>query len=90
MSRYEINELVYFGLANPSQTSPVPTSAFYEPWMTTNYAQYDLDLANQLLDEMGLDQRDADGFRLRPDGKPCSSTSRFRYRKMPGGKSVSW
>ena len=69
INRDEINELVYFGLANPSQTSPVPTSAFYEPWMATNYAQYDPDLANQLLDEMGLDQRDAEGFRLRPDGE---------------------
>ena len=69
INREEINELVYFGLANPSQASPVPASAFYEPWMTTNYAQFDPDLANQLLDEMGLDQRDADGFRLRPDGE---------------------
>ncbi len=69
INREEINELVYFGLANPSQNSLVPTSAFYEPWMTTNYAQYDPDLANQLLDEMGLDQRDGDGFRLRPDGE---------------------
>ena len=37
--------------------------------MPTHYAQYDPDLANQLLDEMGLDQRDGDGFRLRPDGE---------------------
>ena len=53
IDRDEINELVYFGLANPSQASPVPASAFYEPWMTTNYAQFDPDLANQLLDEIG-------------------------------------
>ena len=69
IDRDEINELVYFGLANPSQASPVPASAFYEPWMTTNYAQFDPDLSNQLLDEIGLDQRDSDGFRLRPDGE---------------------
>ncbi len=69
IDRHEINELVYFGLANPSQNAPVPTSAFYEPWMPEYYAQYDPDLANQLLDEMGLDQRDAEGFRLRPDGE---------------------
>ena len=31
------------------------------------FAQYDVDLANQLLDEMGLDKRDADDFRLRLD-----------------------
>ncbi len=69
INRDEINELVYFGLANASQTGMVPSSAFYEPWMSTNYAQYDPNLANQLLDEMGLDQRDAEGFRIRPDGE---------------------
>lgn len=69
INRQEINDLVYFGLATPSQAVPTPNSAFYEDWMTDYYAQYDPDLANQLLDEMGLDQRDADGFRLRPDGE---------------------
>ncbi len=69
IDRDEINELVYFGLANASQNSPVPSSLFFEDWMPTHYAQYDPDLANQLLDEMGLDQRDADGFRMRPDGE---------------------
>ena len=69
IDRNEINELVYFGLANASQNSPVPSSLFFEDWMPTHFAQYDPDLANQLLDEMGLDQRDADGFRMRPDGE---------------------
>ena len=69
INRDEINELVYFGLANASANSPVPSSLFFEDWMPTHYAQYDPDLANQLLDEMGLDQRDGDGFRLRPDGE---------------------
>ncbi|MCY4538958.1 MAG: ABC transporter substrate-binding protein [Chloroflexi bacterium] len=69
IDRSEINELVYFGLANASQNSPVPSSLFFEDWMPTHYAQYDPDLANQLLDEMGLDQRDAEGFRMRADGE---------------------
>lgn len=69
INRDEINELIYFGLANASQNAPVPTSLFYEDWMPSHYAQYDPDLANQLLDEMGLDQRDGDGFRMRPDGE---------------------
>ena len=69
INRNEINELVYFGLATPSQTAPTPTSSFYQDWMTDYFAQYDPDQANQLLDEMGLDQRDSDGFRLRPDGE---------------------
>jgi peptide/nickel transport system substrate-binding protein len=32
-------------------------------------ATLDLDAANQALDELGLDQRDADGIRLLPDGR---------------------
>lgn len=69
INRQEINDLVYFGLATPSQAVPTPNSLFYEDWMIDYFAQYDPELANQLLDEMGLDQRDADGFRLRPDGE---------------------
>jgi peptide/nickel transport system substrate-binding protein len=69
IDRDEINELVYFGLATPSQAAPTPDSLFYEPWMTDYYAQFDPDQANQLLDEMGLDKRDSDGYRLRPDGQ---------------------
>ena len=72
IDRNEINELVYFGLATASQSAPTPVSAFYKPWMTTHWAQYDPDLANQLLDEMGMGERDGDGWRLRPDGEPFS------------------
>ena len=33
---------------------------------------HDLDAANQLLDEIGLTNKDDDGFRLGPDGKPIT------------------
>jgi len=69
INRDEINDLVYFGLATPRQASPTPGSAFYANWMGDYYASFDVEQANVLLDEMGLDQRDADGFRLRPDGQ---------------------
>ncbi len=69
INREEINQLVYFGLAIPSQAAPTVNSLFFEPWMPSYFADYDPDKANQLLDEMGLDKRDADGFRLRPDGE---------------------
>ena len=29
-------------------------------------------MANKLLDEMGLDKKDAQGYRLKPDGKRCT------------------
>ena len=54
LNRQEIIDNVYFGLAQlPELTS----------------SEYNLDKANQLLDEMGMDKKDEDGFRLGPDGK---------------------
>jgi peptide/nickel transport system substrate-binding protein len=35
----------------------------------TNPSEYNVDEANRLLDEMGLNKKDSDGFRLGPDGK---------------------
>jgi peptide/nickel transport system substrate-binding protein len=54
MNREEILDAVYFGLAEL-------------PWQIPS--EYDPDEANRLLDEMGLDQRDADGWRVGPDGQ---------------------
>jgi len=71
ISREEINEALYLGLARPMQGLPADplSNPFVEPWMEAYMIEYDPDRANELLDEMGLTERDADGFRLRPDGK---------------------
>jgi len=69
IDRSEINESLFFGLSRTGQQAPIPSSKYYKPAYGEAWAQYDPDLANQLLDEMGLDQRDAEGFRLRPDGE---------------------
>jgi peptide/nickel transport system substrate-binding protein len=69
IDRDEVNESLFFGTARMGQASVMPMSKYYKEQYGTAWAQYDPDLANQLLDEMGLDQRDSDGFRLRPDGE---------------------
>jgi len=69
MNRDEINNLVYFGKATPRQASPVPSDSYYKEWMGNHFVQYDPKLANKLLDEMGMDKRDSDGFRIGPNGK---------------------
>jgi peptide/nickel transport system substrate-binding protein len=81
LDRETINEVVYLGQGTPSQgvTSP------YSPWGRTTEEgkalmeqwrnlgiEYDVDKANQLLDSVGLDKKDADGFRLLPSGKRLS------------------
>jgi peptide/nickel transport system substrate-binding protein len=69
IDREEINESLFFGTARMGQISPMPNSRYYKEKYGTAWAQYDPDLANQLLDEMGMDKRDSAGFRLRPDGE---------------------
>jgi len=69
IDRDEINQSLFFGMARMGQLGPMPSSKYYKEKYGTAWAQYDRDLANRLLDEMGLDKRDGDGFRLRPDGQ---------------------
>ena len=54
INREEIIDAVYFGFGELPKSVP---------------SAYDPAKANQLLDEMGLDKRDAEGYRLGPDGK---------------------
>jgi peptide/nickel transport system substrate-binding protein len=72
IDRDEINDKIFFGLATPRQATLIPTVSFYKEEWGTAYAQYDPDQSNQILDEMGLDRKDADGYRLRPDGATLS------------------
>lgn len=69
VNRREINQVIYYGLANESSNTVLPGSAFYEDEMQT-WARYDLAEANGLLDSLGLDERSKRGLRLMPDGRP--------------------
>ena len=70
INRDELNQACYFGLGKPRQMCPPTTSPYYFEEYETAHIAYDPDRANRLLDEMGLNQRDKHGVRLRPDGKP--------------------
>ncbi|MGQ9629958.1 MAG: ABC transporter substrate-binding protein [bacterium] len=54
INREEIIDSVFIGLGSPPPETP---------------SEYNPAKANQLLDEMGLSKRDAEGWRLGPDGK---------------------
>jgi peptide/nickel transport system substrate-binding protein len=69
INRDEVNELVYNGLSVPRQASPIPGSPVWKQEYEEAWAQYDPDLANELLDGIGLTERDRDGYRQRPDGE---------------------
>ena len=73
VNRHEINQVLYFGLAIEGQNTVLPQSPLFRTEYRSDWAQYDLDQANKLLDEIGL-AKDSDGMRLLPDGRPCSIT----------------
>ena len=70
INRDEINEVVYSGQAVPRQATILPSVSYFKPEWAASFAEYDPQRANALLDEMGLTERDRNGNRLRPDGKP--------------------
>jgi peptide/nickel transport system substrate-binding protein len=72
INRDEINETLFFGLAQPFTSPASPGWTGYEDWMGTYYAEYDVDQANALLDEMGLEWDSAHQWRLRSDGQPIT------------------
>jgi peptide/nickel transport system substrate-binding protein len=69
INREEINDVLYFGLGVPRAAAPLPNSSYYKEAWGKAYADYDPNRAGRFLDEMGLDKKDADGFRLRSDGE---------------------
>ena len=72
IDRHEINQVIYYGLAREGANTVLPESPLYRPELQEAYAKFDPAAANRLLDEIGLSKRDADGFRLLPDGRPLT------------------
>ena len=68
IDRDQLNETFWLGVATPGSPAPgeslpyFPGEGWREKWST-----YDPEQANALLDQIGLDQKDAEGFRVRTD-----------------------
>ncbi|MEL6372890.1 MAG: ABC transporter substrate-binding protein [Pseudomonadota bacterium] len=69
IDRYEINQVIYFGLAQESGNTVLPQSPLYSKRLQKLWSAYRLADANALLDELGLTKRDSRGIRLLPDGR---------------------
>lgn len=72
IDREEINEVLFLGLAIPANNTVLPASPLFKPEYQKQWAQFDLDAANALLDEIGLTKRDQRGLRTLPDGRPLT------------------
>ncbi len=68
IDRHLINRSLYFGLAAESNNMVLPQSELFSPKLAQKWAMHDPVQANQLLDDMGLRARDANGIRRLPDG----------------------
>ena len=90
INRKELNDVLFFGKGVVRQATITPVASFYEDWMGKSWAEYDPDRANKLLDEMGLTQRDKDGFRLRPDGKTLTVVIPYYPVTAGSRRSRSW
>jgi peptide/nickel transport system substrate-binding protein len=69
IDRAQINQVLYFGLASPSNNTVVSESPLYRKEYQSRWTQFDLKAANKLLDEIGL-KRGPDGVRTLSDGRP--------------------
>jgi peptide/nickel transport system substrate-binding protein len=70
INRHEINEVIYFGLVQPSNNTVLPQSPLFEKRFRDAWTKFDIQQANLLLDRIGLTKRDERGIRLMPDGRP--------------------
>ena len=69
INRKEIIDLVYLGQSEPYQTGPRPGHPWYHEKLARQFTTHDLKQANDILDRIGYSKRDAQKFRLRPDGQ---------------------
>lgn len=84
IDRNEIAELVFDGLCEGRQYSPVQGSPQYYPKQAYAYTEYDPEEANRRLDEAGYTDRDAEGFRQWKDGSGETIVVDFVTRDAAG------
>ncbi len=68
INRTEINRVIYFATASPSQNSLLPESPLFKGEYR-QYLNFDLNTANRLLDSMELTEKDGRGIRKLKDGR---------------------
>ena len=85
LNRDEINQIVYFGHGTPRQTTVIPSSKFYVDTFAQAFVRHEPETARRLLDEMDLRDRNRDGMRQRPDGRPLDITLEWVSLETPKG-----
>lgn len=70
VERSEINETFFLGVGTEASLCPAGTPPYFssDRW-DEEFAGFDPDQANEILDSIGLDQKDSEGYRLLPNGE---------------------
>jgi len=85
INRTELNEVAYFGQGTPQQYigfSPAP--GFVDPKWKSFAAEFDTKGAKALLDEIGMVDKDGDGFRELPNGNKIVLNMQFATQGIAG------
>ena len=70
IDRGQLNEVFWIGVGSPGSTSPDPTGPYSPgPEYRRKYSTLDVKQANEILNRLGYEKKDGEGFRLRKDGK---------------------
>ena len=87
IDRDQINETFWLGTGTPGSVVPVDTNKYNPgPEYRKLWSTLDVKKANEMLDKIGLAKKDAEGYRLRTDGK-----GRLRIEIMTlGGQFVQY
>jgi peptide/nickel transport system substrate-binding protein len=83
IDREVINEAAALGLGTPGQG--FSDVGQYDEAVDGSYAQFDPELANQLLDAIGLDKRDGEGYRTYSDGTQLTLALAYTPAWLEGG-----
>jgi peptide/nickel transport system substrate-binding protein len=85
MNRDEINDVAFFGLGEPRQfTAFSPLPDFVDAKWTKFFAQHDPAMAKKLLSEIGMSDKDGDGFLELPNGDKLVLNMQFATQGLPG------
>jgi len=87
INRRDVNEVQFLGLGTVKQPAFIEGHPFYPgDDYRDKYTEYDPAKSNQILDGLGLDKKDGDGFRLRTDGSGKTLIIEIAY--SDGGEQV--
>ncbi|MDW8352680.1 MAG: ABC transporter substrate-binding protein, partial [Anaerolineae bacterium] len=89
INRAEIIEVVFKGQGKPAQVAPLESSPLYIERLANQYLEYDVAKANEHLDKV-LPNKDANGMRLGPDGKPFTIIWTLLDQNYGGGDAKAW